>query len=138
MTALLYQGAGCPPDEHHEGEVYRFVRSVPPTDADFKRYFEEVGKELAEFSDDEECQCEAQGVSFFAVDTVQSLWDRYAGGPKRLLRKRYTHAARVTGLPSGAGCSRCTNQSTGHVSWWPTEDASWQQLRVASTHAVPA
>ncbi len=99
----------CPPDEADEiGEprlVYRLVRSIPPTDEDFRS--QRAEKPTAQFNVSE---CRARGVSVFA-----NLSDAERQTRRRNLR--HLTPCQVV-LTTGAGRIKETG-GRSHYTWWP-------------------
>lgn len=101
---------GCPPAEAEEiakvREVYRLVRSNPPTLDDFRS--QRAEKPEAVFGGVDECR--ARGLSVYAnrADCDKTL---------KLPRFRRHHACKVE-LGEGAGRILQTGQPSHHT-WWP-------------------
>lgn len=111
--ALTYREplpADCPPTEaeevHDVVDVYRLVRTLPPTDSDFRSQRQEQPDRA--FTNVSECQ--ARGLSVFASAEEAR---------KKLASKRFRgmHVCRVR-LRNGAGRILRTGGGSHHT-WWP-------------------
>lgn len=104
---------GCPPDTAEDivsaREVFRLVRSDPPTDEDFRS--QRAEKPCRSFEGITECQ--ARGLFVFAerTDSQRAL---------KLPNLRGRLVCRV-GLEAGAGQIQQTGRAS-HYTWWPLAD----------------
>lgn len=104
---------GCPPDNAEEisepREVFRLVRTRPPTDDDFRS--QRAEKPTHRFPGVTEC--EARGLS---VHTERRDSEQASKLPN--LRGRFVCRLR---LEAGAGCILQTRRPSHHT-WWPLAD----------------
>ena len=104
---------GCPPDAAEDTiasrEVFRLVRTSPPTEEDFtSQRAQNPGRDFGKIS-----ECQARGLSVFAErgDSQKAL---------KLPRLRGRLICRVV-LEKGAGSIQQTGQRSHHT-WWPLAD----------------
>lgn len=104
---------GCPPDSAEEisepWEVFRLVRTRPPTDDDFRS--QRAEKPTRDFPGVTECV--ARGLS---VHTKREDSERASKLPS--LRRRFLCRLK---LEAGAGCVLQTRRPSHHT-WWPLAD----------------